>query len=132
MSLNIRKFNKAQDGADVKKWWSKQGWDENTIHVISDTGYIVEENNVKIAATWLIKTNTPIYMIEWTVGNPEVNWELRKEALDSLTDYACSQAKEFGAQAVMIMTKSDRYLEKLKNNKFIESDANMTHVIRSL
>ena len=131
MSLNIREFSLIQDGNDVSEWWNSQGWDKNTIHIISNTGYIAEDGE-KLAATWLIKTNTPIYLIEWTVGNPKVDWQKRKKALEELTNYACEQAKKDGAKAVMVMTKSNRYIDKLKNMNFIESDDNMTHFIRSL
>lgn len=132
MSLSVREFELDKDSSDVKNWWNSQGWDESSIHIISSSGFIVENDQHKIAATWVIKTNSPIYMIEWTVGNPEVNWEIRKDALEQLTEYACNWAKVDGAKAIMIMTKNNRYIEKLKNIKFIESDNNMTHLVRSL
>lgn len=131
MSLNIREFSLEKDAEDVVEWWKKQGWDENTIHVVSDAGFIAEDGE-KLAAAWVIKTNTPIYMIEWTVGNPNADWEKRKDALEQLTNHACDWAKQDGAKAVMVMTKSDRYIEKLKNTGFIESDNELTHLIRSL
>lgn len=132
MSNNIIPFDKNKDSLELCSWWNSQGWDENTIHVVSDTGFVFVENDKNIAATWIIKTNSPIFLMEWTVGNPDVSWELRKKAIDKLTDFACKWSKEKGAAGLLVMTKNNRYIEKLKNNKFEESDKNMTHLIRSL
>lgn len=132
MSLNIRKFDLIKDGESVRNWWKTQEWASDTVHVISDSGFMVEDGLNKIAATWIIKTNSPIYLMEWTVGNPEISWEKRKNALEQLTEYACNWAKQDGAKAVLVMTKNNRYIDKLKNTNFVESDKDMTHLIRSL
>lgn len=129
MLSNIREFNLMLDAEDVSNWWREQNWPEETLSVVSRTGFIYEDGE-KIAASWMIKTNSPIYLMEWTVGNPAVSWEKRKVAIDSLTEYICSKAKIDGATAILVMTKSGRYIEKLKNNNFAESDINMTHLVR--
>lgn len=132
MSLNIRPFNYNDDMSDVCDWWDSQGWDKNTLNVISDTGFVIEDNKHKYAASWLIKTNSPIYLIEWTVGNPNTEWKYRAVALNVLNEYLCDLAKKDGASAVMIMTKNKRYIDKLLNSNFVESDQEMIHLVRGL
>ena len=128
----IRPFDPEVDKNDVMSWWEKQGWDANTVNLISPNGFIAEVDNKKVVATWVLKTDTPIYLIEWTVGNPEVDWKTRNLCIEAVTDYACSWAKENGAFAAMIMTKNKRYINKLENNKFKIDDKDMIHLTRIL
>lgn len=132
MSLSIREFNIDTDREDVMCWWKSQGWDSSTIGLVSPNGFVAEVDDKKVVATWVLKTDTPIYLIEWTVGNPDVSWETRDICIKALTEHACSWAKENGASATMVMTKNKRYIDKLKDNGFMLSDDGMTHLVRSL
>lgn len=129
--MNIRAFED-NDYEEVMLWWKAQDWEPLPLAMLSKTGFIAEEDGVKIAATWIFPTNCPIYIMEWTVGNPECDWELRSKALDDVTNEACKWAKEDGAKAIFTMTKSKRFIEKLENNNFAVTDNGMTHLMRSL
>lgn len=128
----VRKFNKEKDYKEVMSWWKKQGWSPLPKDALSDSGFIVEKDGVKLASNWIFPTNCPIYIMEWTVGNPDVDWELRKDALDMIIEASCNWAKLDGAKSIFTMTKHDRFIDKLKDNKFIKTDDGMTHLVRSL
>lgn len=130
--MNVRKFDLNEDYKDVVKWWSKQGWPVLPAAILSSAGFIVEQENEKIAATWVFATNCPIYIMEWTVGNPDVKWENRSEGIQMVTNAACEWAKNDGAKQLFTMTKSDRFINKLEENGFQKTDSGMTHLIRSL
>jgi len=130
--MNIRQFDAAKDYEDVCKWWTSQDWPALPLSMLSDTGFIAENDKGKIAATWLIKNNCSIYLVEWTVGNPDCDWETRAEGLHLVNEKACEAAKEDGASFVLTMTKNKRLIEKLKESNFGLSDENMTHLMRRL
>lgn len=129
----VRKFDTDKDYNDVASWWKKQEWPALPANILSTAGFIVEQDNEKFAATWVFATNCPIYIMEWTVGNPDSSWENRSAALEMVTDAACTWAKNDGAKQIFTMTKSKRFIEKLiECNGFTETESGMTHLVRSL
>lgn len=127
----VNKFN-PEDYNEISSWWTKQDWPAIPLQMLSDSGFIVEEDGVKIAATWIFKTNSPIYLMEWTVANPDISWDKRSEGLELITNEACKWAKKNGAASVFTMTKHERFIDKLKDYGFQVTDSGMTHLIRSL
>lgn len=130
--MYVRSFNNETDYIDVCLWWMKQGWPVLPKEILTTSGFIVENENEKLAATWIFKTNCPIYIMEWTVGNPDVKWEDRAEAIQLVTNAGCEWAKQDGAKQVFTMTKSDRFINKLEESGFTKTDSGMTHLVRSL
>lgn len=130
--MNIRQFDNETDYQDVSFWWKKQEWPALPRQLLTTSGFIAEKDNTKLAATWIFKTNCPIYIMEWTVGNPDANWEDRQEAIKQVTDAACQWAKQQGATQVFTMTKSERFIQKLESAGFQKTEAGMTHLVRIL
>lgn len=130
--MEARFFDPKKDYKEVASWWESQGWPVLPEQVLGPSGFIVEEDGKKLAATFMFPTNCPIYIMEWTVGNPEVSHELRSEALKKVTDKACQWAKEDGAAQVFTMTKHERFIKKLEEYGFQVTDSGMTHLVRSL
>lgn len=130
--MEVRKFDVTKDYDNVSQWWSKQGWPVLPAGILSSAGFIICDGEEKLAATWMFATNCPIYIMEWTVGNPNVEWEKRSQAIKMVTDAACEWAKQDGAAQVFTMTKSERFIDKLQEFGFIKTDSGMTHLVRSL
>lgn len=131
--MQVRKFNIETDYEDITTWWKKQDWDIIPSSLLGVNGFIVEKDNKKIAATWIYKLqDSPWSLMEWTVGNPDTNWEDRSQAIKMVTDSACEWAKNNGAKLVFTMTKNERFMNKLQESGFIKTDSNMTHFVRSL
>lgn len=130
--MNVRSFDSNLDYADVSSWWKKQEWPVLPLGMLPNSGFIIEDNKNKIAATWIIKTNYPVYLMEWTIGNPDVDWEDRSTGIDLVTDAACKWAKANGASHLFTMTKNERFMDKLEKSGFIKADTGMTHLMRVL
>ena len=130
--MQVRQFDSLKDYSDVSTWWKKQDWPVLPLSMLTTSGFIVENDENKLAATWVFKTNCPVYIMEWTVGNPDVKWEDRQEAIKMLTSSASEWAKKNGASYIMTMTKSERFMDKLQEYGFTKMDTDMTHLIRSL
>lgn len=130
--MEVRKVDLEKDYDEIASWWKSQGWPVLPKEVLSSSGFIAEEAGVKLAATWMFPTNCPIYIMEWTVGNPDAPWNIRSEALRAVTDGACEWAKKDGAAQVFTMTKNDRFIDKLGEFGFNVTENGMTHLVRSL
>lgn len=130
--MRVRDFDVEKDYEVVSGWWTKQGWPALPKAILQCKGFMVEEDGVNLAATWIFRTGCPVYIMEWTVGNPEVKWEKRSEALQLVTDDACKWAKQDGAAQVFTMTKHEKLIKKFQDNGFSVTDSGMTHLVRSL
>lgn len=130
--MQVRKFDVNKDYNEVATWWSKQNWPVLPANILSSAGFIAYDDKQKYAATWVFATNCPIYIMEWTVGNPDANWEDRSSGIELVTSAACEWAKNDGAKQLFTMTKSDRFINKLEEYGFQKTDSGMTHLVRSL
>jgi hypothetical protein len=130
--MKIRKFNLEKDYPEVVGWWKKQGWPVVTKNMLSKYGFMVEHKGKNIAASWGYATGSNIFIMEWTIGNPEVDYRERKDAIYMLIETISNWAKVNGAEAILTMTKNNRFIEKLEDCDFIKTDTGMTHLLRRL
>lgn len=130
--MKVRDFNVELDYDTVASWWTKQGWPALPKSILQCKGFIIEEAGEALAATWIFRTGCPVYIMEWTVGNPGIDWKKRSEALQQVTDEACDWAKLDGATQVFTMTKHEKLITKLQDVNFKVTDSGMTHLVRSL
>ena len=131
--MKVRKVDVEKDYEEIASWWKSQGWPVIPPQMMCPSGFIAEDKfGHKVAATWMFPTNCPIYIMEWTVGNPNMQHEVRAKGLKAVTDAACEWAKEDGAAQVFTMTKHERFIKKLEEFGFQKTDSGMTHLMRSL
>jgi pseudouridine-5'-phosphate glycosidase len=99
--LSTRRYIDA-DYSILVNWWSKQKFP--TVHraMLPEIGFIaVDENDVLIAAAFLIKTDMSIALIEWIVANPIIrDEEIREEAIAKVIKECEDYAKIHGYVAV--------------------------------
>lgn len=129
----VRDFDTTKDYETISTWWTKQDWPVIPISALSNKGFIVEDNGIKLAAAWVYKLqDSPWSLMEWTVGNPDANWEDRSYAINILIDTISEYAKKDNSTFLLTMTKHQRLIDKFKNQNFKEADVNMTHLMRIL
>lgn len=132
MSLKVREFNPEKDYSTVIEWWEAQEWPALPLEMLPKNGFIVEDEEEKVAASWVYRTDSRIYIMEWTVGNPVLDHKKRGEGLDILLDVCSQWAKSQGAWMLLSMTSHDRLIDRLETKDFKKTDENMTHLMRRL
>ena len=131
--MQVREFNVEKDYETIASWWLRQDWPVVHVSALSPKGFIVENNSVKLAAAWVYKLqDSPWSLMEWTVGNPDANWEDRSNAINLLIEEISQYAKNDNSSYLLTMTKHQRLIDKFKNQKFEETDVDMTHLMRIL
>jgi len=130
--MTVRLFDYDKDYEDIKSWWKEQEFPVIPKDYLSTTGFISEDKENKYAVTWVFTTNSPIYIMEWTVGNPNVDYKKRKEGLHQIIEASSVFAKECGAKFLLTMTNNNRFYNKLTEFNFDEQDRNVIHMMRSL
>lgn len=131
--MHIQEFNIKRDYPFIVSWGEKQDWPIMPPKYYGHKGYIAYDNDTPIATAFVYRDKgCPFCILEWVIGNPDVDWEVRKEGLDLVIDTASQWAKNDGAEIVLTMTKNKRLIEKYIDNKFIQTDEGVTHLIRRL
>lgn len=113
-------------------WWKKQDWQALPADMLSPTGFISYDEETPIAAGFLYNTDSNWAVIEWVVGNPDVDHEKRSEGLDLVLNGLLITAEGLGKKYIQTIVEHKRLIERYKNFKFMETDKNMTVMIRSL
>lgn len=129
--MDIKPFT-MNDYETVGNWWKAQGWPVISPTSLSDTGFIVYENEVQILAGWVYKTNSDICLLEFIVANPEVRGEQRDQAFDLLFNVVSEYAKIFKFKSIFTSVENKGLMKRLEKNDFKVMDKNMTNYLRSL
>lgn len=128
-----RRFDVTKDYSDVSAWWMAQNWPVLPKEYLAENGFIAELDNEKVAAAWMLQLGkTPIYMFEWLVGNPNVNWEIRAKGIETLINDMCDLSKKDGAQVILGICKNERLITKLNAIGFENDNSDMKFLMRKL
>jgi len=131
--VNIRSFDKDKDYNDVSSWWTKQNWPVIPIEFLGPNGFMIENEQNKIATMWVLQFGgTPMYSIEWIIGNPDIEWQDRSEGIKQLTNYLCDWTKKQDGKIMLCMTQHKRIADNFLKIGFTTDDTHIYPLIRSL
>ena len=120
------------DYQTIASWWEDYSWPIVPKEILPQNGFMVKSEEVPLVAGFCYKTDSPILIFEWIVGNPKVEKSLRKEGLKYLINYVTLWSKSQGFSKIITMTKNSGMVESLKDCKFQETDKEMIHFMRSI
>ena len=107
----------------VKSWWDQyEGWDAIHPDILSDTGFIVFEDDEPLVAGWMYLTNSKVAWLEWVVSNPECDRIQRATAIHLLIGHITHMTDSLGLKMLMSAVVNPGFIEKLKEHSFQEAD----------
>lgn len=124
----VKDYLEERDYPIISKWWEAQKFPVVPMHLLPVTGYIANE----CAAGFLYLTNSPISWIEWVVGDPKAEKQLRSESLDELISYMIEKARFIGTREIFTSAVSFPFIQRLKKHGFREGDVKTSHFFRSI
>lgn len=128
--MDIRKY--VVDDYDViNEWWQEHGSFAPDKHHLPKNGIIVYDVE-NIAAGFLYNTDSSICVFEFVICNPNVSKEKRDEGLDLLIKGAIEWAENNEYSLIYTSIGIQKYIQRLKDNDFIEADNNQTHMFRGI
>jgi hypothetical protein len=128
----VRKFDPETDYPHAVGCWKTQGWPAIPLDLLPKTGVVVESDGVNLAYGWLYLTDSKMTIMEFIVGNPNVDWKLRDEAIHLVINKLIVEAKERGGRSIFSSVNHKRLMDRYKSHGFIQTDVNMTNFIRNL
>jgi len=126
----LKEFNADQHFKTVASWWKFWRWTAHpTPAVLSDIGYVVEKDGLDLCAGWLYTTNSVIGSMEYVIGNPFANSEIRSEALDFLIECLFQRNLKEGKSVFITNIKNESLAKRLVKLGFLEGDQNIKQFI---
>lgn len=129
--MDIRLY-KSEDYNTIWHWWREHKSFAPEEDILPENGFMAFNDKYDIAAGFLYKMDCQLCAFEFVVTNPITTTGERDIALDLLIKSAIKLSKNEGYKLIYISTGIQRYINRLKDNNFIEADKNQTHMFRSL
>ena len=127
----LKEFKAEEHFETVASWWKFWRWNAHpTPAVLSDIGYIVEKDGLDLCAGWLFTTNSVIGSMEYIIGNPFVDKDVRSDALDFLIECLFQRNLKEGKLVFMTNIKNESLAKRLVKLGFLEGDQNIKQFVR--
>lgn len=130
--MNIRSFDLLKDYEDIFNWWTKHNWAPIMPHSLPTTGIVVENDSKKLCAGFLYRTDSNLCWMEFIISNPDSEKEERDISLDLLISELIIKAEEFNCKVIFSSINHPSLIERYKKHNFVETDKQMTNMIRSI
>ena len=119
-----------EDYPTINKWCEDWGFPPIAIQgAVPPTGFIIDD----VCCGWVYLTNSLVCYTEFLITNKEIkDKELRKKAFKELFDGMTAFAKEEGKKIIMMSVKNPFLIKNLKEVGFVETDLNMTNLIKQI
>lgn len=129
--MTIRPYREA-DHTDLCAWWTAHKWAPLPPELLPPTGFLVETDQMKLAAGFLYKTDGGWALLEFIVSNPLSDKMERSEALDVLIPALIFEAQKAGMKALFTTSDHPSLIERYKKHGLSVSDTGVTHLVRRL
>lgn len=122
--LKIEPFNIGRDYPGICEWWRHYGWRFVPLDALSESGWVVRDGDVTVAAVWLYFSNSSWFWFEFLVANPEVSNRRRFEAIELLIREAAAIAQARSLR-IITATKQPGLIRLFEKHGFLINDTGM-------
>ena len=116
----------------IRKWWEKHEWEPVHPYLLSDTGYLILDEDTPIVAGWYVKTNGLTALVEWIVKNPKAQPKQFIKALSLLCETIEDIAKGDGFKMVLTFLENDKLKKFMKRRKYKSGDIGLDTYLKAL
>jgi len=116
----------------IRKWWEKHEWEPVHPYLLSDTGYLILDEDIPIVAGWYVKTNGLTALVEWIVKNPKAQPKQFIKALSLLCETIEDIAKGDGFKMVLTFLENDKLKKFMKRRKYESGDIGLDTYVKAL
>lgn len=116
------------DYKDFCDWWGARGAPKPAIDALPPLGFIVPD----LCACFVYETPSTVAILEWVVGNPNSDKDLRNQALDEMLAHVFEALKSRGYKHIFTTTPHGKIIERYQSHGFKVTDTNCSNLMRSL
>lgn len=127
--MKFRQIQFGKDYPEICEWWRGQKWPHIPKTHLPETGYIVEDDNHKLAAAWLYLTGTQFAMMEFLIVNPNAPIKNRSNGIKKLLKGITDTAVEIGVRSIFTSSKASGLIRLMQRNGFSGAETGMTNMV---
>ena len=116
----------------IRKWWEQHDWEPVHPYLLSNTGYLILDEDTPIVAGWYVKTNGLTALVEWIVKNPKAQPKQFIKALSLLCETIEDIAKGDGFKMVLTFLENDKLKKFMKRRKYESGDIGLDTYVKTL
>lgn len=117
--MHVRKFNHSKDVSILKEWISKRDISTEFTDSIPELGFMVYEQDEKIAAGFIRLCEGGYGIIEGFTSNPNKSPSIRNEALDLLLNHMLLSSKSINLKILWGYTTDKNTKERSMRHGFV-------------
>lgn len=129
--MTIKLFEPNEHYKLVAEMWEAQNWPIIPLEGLPTTGMITFQDDIPVAAGFLYNTDSSMAWLEFIVGNPDIDYELRGQGLDLVIQGLTKVAKNMNKKMIFTVSNHKRLIDRYKSFDFKEQDT-VTELVRSL
>ena len=130
--MHIELFDIEKHYGVVSEWWKKQDWEVLPIHALPTVGMIAYDKEIPVASGFLYNTDSTFALIEFIVGNPDLDHKVRGEGLDIVINSLMDSAKLMDKKVILSYTSHKRLIDRYENHGFFKGDRDMIGMTKVL
>jgi N-acetylglutamate synthase-like GNAT family acetyltransferase len=116
--MNSRNFEES-DLPEIASWFASLEWPLPPVaDILPNISAVVEHDGKLLACGWLYTTKTTLAILSWTATSPSASQEDQTAAMDLVIKSLQHAAKAGGVKVILVMSKSDAFLTRLKKLGF--------------
>lgn len=115
----------------LTEWWLAHKWTPIPTYMLPPTGTVVYDGVTPVCAGFVYRTDSAIAWMEFIVSNPASTKDQRAAALDLLISDLAEKAYATGSTTIFTSSNQPSLIEKNKQQGFVVTDSNVTHMFRN-
>ena len=116
----------------IRKWWKEHNWEPVHPYLLSNTGYLIMDNDIPIVAGWYVKTNGLTALVEWIVKNPKAKPMIFIKALSLLCKTIENLAKGDGYKMIITFLENNKLKKFMERRKYKQGDIGLETYVKTL
>lgn len=130
-SFQLKKFSAEEDLAYLVLWAHKRGLEAPNPHYLPGSGIVIlDEEGRRICASFLVLTDANFAIISGFASDPDVDKQVRSEALDLLIEALCERARQLGIDVVSGSSNNKALTARWKRHGFQDRESGLTLMMK--
>ena len=122
----------SDDYETISEWWKSQDWEPVHPYLLSNTGFMIFDEDLPVVAGWYGKTNSLTALVEWVVKNPEAKPKQFIKGLSLLCETIENLAKGDGYKMVITFLENNKLKKFMERRKYEQGDIGLDNYVKTL
>jgi len=122
----------SDDYAIISEWWKSHDWEPVHPYLLSNSGFLIMDEDVPVVAGWYVKTNGLTALVEWIVKNPKAKPMQLIKGLSLLCKTIENLAKLDGFRMLLTFLENNKLKKFMERRQYQQGDIGLDTYVKTL